>query len=65
MSEAMQSNPGKQLIRTVDGVDYMRIPIKTHLITHEHNMKDVVDQYARELLGQGDVLFISCCARGK
>ncbi len=27
------ANPGKQLIRTVDGVDYQRIPVKTHLIT--------------------------------
>ena len=59
MSEAMQSNPGKQLIRAVDGVDYMRIPLKTHLITAEDDMKAVVDRYAREALQTGDILFIS------
>lgn len=40
------ANPGKQLIRTVDGVDYQRIPIKTHLITKADRMEDVVLQYA-------------------
>ena len=59
MSEAMQSNPGKELVRTVDGVDYLRIPIKTCLITSEHKMTDIVDQYAREQVQSGDVLFIS------
>ena len=33
MSEEMNysANPGKKLVRTVDGVDYLRIPVKTHL----------------------------------
>ena len=32
MSEEMNftPNPGKNLIRAVDGVDNMRIPVKTH-----------------------------------
>ena len=59
MSEAMQSNPGKELVRTVTGVDYLRIPIKTCLITNEHDMKNIVDEYAREQLQEGDILFIS------
>ncbi len=59
MSEALQSNPGKELVRTVDGVDYMRIPIKTCLITNEHDMKNIVDEYARPSLQEGDILFIS------
>lgn len=59
MSEAMQSNPGKELVRTVNGVDYLRIPIKTCLITKEHDMKNIVDEYAREQLQEGDILFIS------
>ena len=36
------ANPGKQLIRTVDGADYQRIPIKTHLITKPDKRGDVV-----------------------
>lgn len=59
MSEAIQSNPGKELVRTVEGVDYLRIPVKTHLITNEHTMQDVVDQYVREQLQPGDIVFIS------
>ena len=58
MSEIL-SNPGKELVRTVDGVDYMRIPIKTCLITNEHDMKNIVDEYARASLQEGDILFIS------
>ena len=61
MSEAMQysANPGKNLVRTVDGVDYQRIPLKTHLITNADKMEDVVAKYAGGQLQQGDILFIS------
>ena len=58
MSE-LQSNPGKQAVRTVDGVDWLRLPIKTCLITNEHDMKNIVDEYAKPHLQAGDVLFIS------
>lgn len=54
-----QANPGKQLIRTVDGVDYQRIPVKTHLITNHDDMADVVVKYARDKMREGDILFIS------
>ncbi len=54
-----QANPGKQLVRTVDGVDYQRIPLKTHLITKEDNMQDVTAKYAKPFLRPGDILFIS------
>ena len=56
---AYSANPGKQLVRTVDGVDYLRIPIKTHLITKADDMNDVVLQYARDKMQDGDILFIS------
>ena len=61
MSEAMQysANPGKNLVRTVDGTDYQRIPLKTHLITNADKMEDVAAKYAGEQLQQGDILFIS------
>ena len=54
-----QPNPGKNLIRTVDGVNYQRIPLKTHLITKDDNMTDVVLRYAKEAMQEGDILFIS------
>lgn len=53
------ANPGKNLIRTVDGVDYQRIPLKTHLITKDDNMIDVVIKYAKDMMQKGDILFIS------
>ena len=53
------ANPGKQLVRTVDGTDYLRIPVKTHLITKDDNMDAVVLQYAKGGMQPGDVLFIS------
>ncbi len=61
MSEEVQysANPGKQLVRTVDGVEYQRIPIKTHLITDADKMSDVVVKYAGDKMEAGDILFIS------
>ena len=61
MSEELNytANPGKQLVRTVDGVEYQRIPVKTHLITKADKMEDVVLQYAKDKMQAGDILFIS------
>ena len=61
MSEEItySANPGKQLLRTVDGVTYQRIPVKTHLITKADKMEDVVLQYAKDKMQAGDILFIS------
>ena len=53
------ANPGKQLVRTVDGVDYQGIPVKTHLITNTDDMADVVVRYAKDRMQEGDILFIS------
>ena len=53
------ANPGKQLVRTVDGVDYQRIPVKTHLTTNTDDMADVVVRYAKDRMQEGDILFIS------
>ena len=57
--EQYNANPGKQLIRTVDGVDYLRIPVKTHLITKDDDMVNVINQYPKDKLQAGDILFIS------
>lgn len=61
MSETMQhsANPGKNLVRTVEGVDYQRIPLKTHLITKDDKMEDVIHKYAKDFMQSGDILFIS------
>ena len=41
MSENYSANPGKNLVRAVDGIDYLRIPVKTHLITKDDDMVDL------------------------
>ena len=53
------ANPGRRLVRTVDGEDWLRIPVKTHLITKEDDMADVVVRYPKPLMREGDILFIS------
>jgi len=57
--EDYSANPGKNLVRTVDGAGYLRIPVKTHLITAADDMADVVVKYAKDKMEQGDILFIS------
>lgn len=61
MSEELNysANPGKKLTRTVDGVDYLRIPVKTHLITKDDDMVDVINKYPKDKMQPGDILFIS------
>ena len=70
MSENLRgANPGKNLVRTVEGKSYQRIPIKTHLITNDDNMEDVVVKYAKDKMKKGDILFISekavACTQGR
>ena len=57
--ETYSANPGKNLVRAVDGVDYLRIPVKTHLITKDDDMVDVVNKYPKDKMQAGDILFIS------
>lgn len=58
MSE-LCANEGKNLVITVDGKDYMRIPIKTHVVTADDNIEDVAEKYAKPHMQEGDILFIS------
>jgi len=53
------ANPGKNLIIEVGGKKYARYPIKTHLVTADNKIADVVERYAKPYLKEGDVLFIS------
>ena len=57
--ENYSANPGKNLVRAVNGIDYLRIPVKTHLITKDDDMADVVKKYPKDLMQSGDILFIS------
>ena len=58
MSE-LCANEGKQTIIEVDGKKYMRLPIKTHVVTEHDKIEDVAEKYAMPNMQEGDILFIS------
>ncbi len=55
----LQPNEGKKGMIEVDGVQYLRLPISTHLITKDDNICDVAEKYGKPQLQPGDILFIS------
>lgn len=55
----MQANEGKSLLIEVDGARYERIPIKTHIITDKDIVGDILTQYAKPVLQDGDIVFMS------
>lgn len=59
MPSLIKPNPGKELLITVEGASYARIPIKTHVITNKDAIAAVCERYAAPLLKEGDALFIS------
>ena len=60
LSSTFMPNPGKNLIITLaSGEKWARFPIKTHLITKDDILTDIVAQYAGPHLQNRDVLFIS------
>lgn len=60
MSEELKPNSGKKEIIEVDGVQYRRLPIVTHLITDQDDICDVAEKYGKPVLSEpDDVLFIS------
>ncbi|MDI6024300.1 coenzyme F420-0:L-glutamate ligase [Leucobacter sp. UT-8R-CII-1-4] len=54
-----QANEGKALSISVDGVDYQRIPLKTHVVMPDDKLSDIVEQYAASELQDGDIFFIT------
>ncbi len=38
---------------------YLRIPVKTHVILRDDILLDIIDNYAKDLLEEGDLLFIT------
>ena len=55
----MQANEGKSLSIEVDGKTYLRIPIKTHVVSHTDLLTDVLKKYVLPHALPGDILFVS------
>lgn len=52
-------NKKKERFIEADGVSYERIPVKTHVVTNQDDIVEVVDKYTKPFLEDGDYIFIS------
>ncbi len=43
----------------VDGITYLRIPVKTHIVSDKDDIVEVVDRYTRDLRQPGDIITVS------
>jgi F420-0:gamma-glutamyl ligase-like protein len=59
MHSDLQPNENKELMIEVDGAQYARLPIKTHVITDKDKIDDVCTRYVSRHFAPGDLLFIS------
>jgi hypothetical protein len=69
MSDQFAPNEGKKLESQVAGVTYLRIPVKTRLITVADKLLPLLDEYVRPHIQAGDILFVSekivCITQGR
>lgn len=59
MENTLQPNEGKKLECIVAGVNYLRFPVKTHVIKPTDGIEEVVKQYLVPLVQAGDMVAIS------
>jgi hypothetical protein len=68
-NQTLKANPGKNLAIDVDGTRYLRLPVKTPLITTKDNLIELLKKYAAPHLKPGDILFVSekvvCVTQGR
>lgn len=53
------ANEGKSLSIMVDGEEFDRIPLKTHVVDEKDNIVDVAEKYGVPFMTEGDILFIT------
>ena len=59
MEMPFQPNEGKNLEIDTDYGRYARYPVKTHVITKDDVLEDVLDKYVREYIQPGDTIIMS------
>ncbi len=52
-------NSGKNLIVEINGKKFARIPVKTHLITLEDNLDEIIQKYLKSFLEKDDIVFVA------
>src|SRR3989344_1706278 len=55
----IQPNLHKQLIKNVEGINYVRYPIKTHVVAGGESVPELIKKYVQPYLATGDTIFIS------
>ncbi len=58
-SKVFKPNPGKSLEISVVGETYLRLPIRTGIITEKDNLLELLQKYIAPHLQPGDIIFIS------
>lgn len=58
-TEELRPNKGKNLEITVNGRAYLRLPVKTPLITQQDDILDLLQKYLAPHLKPGDIIFVS------
>ena len=53
------ANPGKRLEIEIDGREYLRIPVRTELISTTDDIVEVVKRYTEGLVQEGDLVVVS------
>jgi F420-0:gamma-glutamyl ligase-like protein len=56
---ALEPNEGKSLSIEVDAQRWARVPVRTHVITGDDDLNEVIARYAAPHLREGDLLFMS------
>ncbi len=59
MDMPFQPNEGKNLEIDTDYGRYARYPVRTHVITDEDEMENVLDKYVKDYVCEGDTIIIS------
>lgn len=55
-----KANEGKELAIEIEGVKWLRIPIRTHVVMRDDNLfTDVVDKYTKDIRQNDDIIFCS------
>lgn len=57
--DGFQANPNRQLDISFYGDHYLRLPLRTHVLTPQDNLLEVIRRYALAASRRGDILFIS------
>lgn len=53
------ANKGKRLDRRVNGVTYLRYPVKTHVVSKNDVLEEVINHYVGPFLEKGDIIVLS------